>query len=95
MRVESHPDIAVGDELRIGLHVRGRAEPVEVNARVIRDDPERGCVLQFFELDGATQDYLNRMVDFLPILAVREGGDEAGVIVCEILEQHSAPPEAA
>ena len=24
MRVESHPDIAIGDELRIGLHVRGR-----------------------------------------------------------------------
>jgi c-di-GMP-binding flagellar brake protein YcgR len=94
MRVESHPDVAVGDELRIGLHVRGREEPVEVNARVVRDDADRGSVLQFFDLDERTQDYLNRMVRFLPILAVREGNED-GVVVCEILEQHSEPPTAA
>ncbi len=95
MRVDSHPDLTIEDELRIGLHVRGRDEPVIVNARVIRDDPRRGAVLQFFDLDQDTQTYLTQMIRFLPILARREGGDDDGIIVCEILDQHAPPPAAA
>lgn len=87
MRVEAHPDLAVDDELEIGLHVRGRDIPVVVNARVVRDDGDDGIVLQFFDLDESSQEYLQRMEKFLPILACRDSeGEDSGVIVCEILQ---------
>jgi hypothetical protein len=90
MRIQPHPDVAVGDELRIALHVRAHEKPLTVNARVIRDDGERGLVLAFHDLDEAAEIYLRRMVNFLPILAVRdEAGTAAGVVVSEILEHHS------
>jgi hypothetical protein len=47
-------------------------------------------VLQFRELSPSAERYLRRMVDFLPILAVRaEGEAGSGVIVSEILERRS------
>jgi hypothetical protein len=95
MRIQPHPDVAVGDELRIALHVRAHEKPLTVNARVIRDDGERGLVLAFHDLDEAAEIYLRRMVNFLPILAVRdEAGTAAGVVVSEILEHHSEPHAA-
>jgi len=91
MRVDPNPAVAVGDELRIALHVRARRKPLVVCARVSRDDGEDGLVLRFGELSPAAEGYLRRMVGFLPILAVRTEGEEgAGVIVSEILERRSA-----
>jgi hypothetical protein len=90
MRVDPSPEVSVGDELRIALHVRAREKPVVVRARVSRDDGEDGLVLQFRELSPSAERYLRRMVDFLPILAVRaEGEAGSGVIVSEILERRS------
>lgn len=86
MRVEPHPDVSMDDEMKLGLHVRGREQPVVVQARVVRDDGDGGTVLQFFDLDEETRSYLERMVKFLPILAVREAGGDGGVIVCEIMD---------
>jgi hypothetical protein len=95
MRIQPHPDVAVGDELRIALHVRAGEKPLAVNARVIRDDAERGLVLAFHDLDAAAESFLGRMAQFLPILAVRdEAGTAAGVVVSEILDHHSEPQAA-
>jgi hypothetical protein len=93
MRVDRHPDVSVGDELQIALHVRAREAPLVVQARVTRDAGEQGLVLQFHDLSESSRSYLRRMVSFLPILAVREQGEEgAGIVVSEILEHRS--PEA-
>jgi hypothetical protein len=90
MRVDRHPEVSMDDELRIALHVRAREEPLVVQARVTRDDGERGLVLQFCDLPQSSQDYLRRMVNFLPILAVREEGEEGtGIVISEILEHQS------
>jgi len=96
MRIDPHPDVSVGDELQIALHMRPREEPLVVRARVTRDDGEKGLVLQFCDLSESSQTDLRRMVNFLPILAVREQGEEgAAVIISEILERRSgeARPE--
>ena len=72
-----------------------RFKPLAVNARVIRDDGERGLVLAFHDLDASAESYLHRLAAFLPILAVRdEAGTAAGVVVSEILEHHSEPQVA-
>jgi hypothetical protein len=95
MRIQPHPEVAVGDDLRIALHVRAGEKPLAVNARVIRDDGERGLVLAFHDLDAAAEAYLRRLAAFLPILAVRDdAGTAAGVVVSEILEHHSEPHAA-
>jgi hypothetical protein len=95
MRVDPHPDVSVGDELRLALHVRAREEPLVVRARVTHDDAERGLVLQFCDLSQSSRAYLRRMVNFLPVLAVREeGGEGSGIIVSEILE-HQATEAAS
>ena len=90
MRVESHELIEVGDELRLALHVRARAEPLVLQARVERDDGEEGMMLGFYGLTDAAENYLRKMVTFLPILAARGGDEGSGVIVSEILERLDA-----
>ena len=91
MRVDPNPEVSLGDELRIALHVRAREKPLVVRAQVSRDDGANGLVLQFHELSPSTEGYLRRMVNFLPILSVRAEGEEgSGVIVSEILERRSA-----
>jgi hypothetical protein len=90
-RFDTHPDVSVGDELQIALHVRARERPLVVRARVERDDGEQGLVLQFCDLSQSSRGYLRRMVNFLPILAIREEGNEgSGVIISEILEHRAA-----
>lgn len=94
MRTDPHPDVSVGDELRIALHVRPGQDPLVVKARVERDDGEDGLVLQFIRLQESARHHLERMANFLPILAVRkDGGDGEEVVVSEILDRDD--PEAA
>jgi hypothetical protein len=96
MRVDPHPDVSVGDELQIALHVSAPEEPLVVRARVTRDDGEQGLVLRFYDLSESSQAYLRRMVDFLPILDVREEGKEGtGIIISEILGHRAAEARPA
>ena len=95
MRVESHELLEVGDDLRLALHVRARSEPLVVQARVDRDDGEDGLMLAFHGLTDAAENYLRKMVTFLPILAARGGDEGEGVIVSEILERTGASAVAA
>ncbi len=91
MRVQPHPGLGVGDELQLAIHVRAREEPLLVRSRVTRDDGTRGLVLQFVELSASAQRYLERMVSFLPILAVRARDGETGFILSQILEHVPGP----
>ncbi|MFQ5417085.1 MAG: PilZ domain-containing protein [Myxococcota bacterium] len=91
MRVESHPDLQIGDRLAIALHVQAGKMPLVVNAEVVRDDGERGVALQFRDLSANSRSYLARMVDGLPHIQTCGPNDEAvGLVVSEILEETDA-----
>ena len=90
MRIDPNDTLEVDDELRIALHVRARAEPLVLQARVDRDDGEEGMMLAFHSLTEQAETYLRKMVNFLPILAARGGDEGSGVIVSEILERGPA-----
>jgi hypothetical protein len=93
MRIDATGAIAVGDELRVALHVRARQDPLVLQARVERDDGENGIFLVFHSLSAPTREYLENMIKFLPILASRGNeGHGAGVIVTEVLEHRAAVP---
>jgi hypothetical protein len=91
MRVDPNPALSLGDEMQIAIHVRAREEPLVLTARVARDDGERGLVLQFCDLTDIERRYLDQMIGWLPILAMREDREEdLGVIVSEILEPQAS-----
>jgi len=85
MRVDPDPHLAMGDELVIAIHLRAREKPLMVQARVDRDDGDRGLLLRFHDLSDDAVDRLRRQVDILPILAVDRRREES-VFVSQILE---------
>jgi hypothetical protein len=90
MRVHPHPDVAVGDELRIGLHLGERDEPIVVKATVTRDDGAAGLVLRFAALAPEAAAEVSRILRELPRVAVGcddEGEGESRAVVSEILER--------
>jgi hypothetical protein len=90
MRVDPTSELEQGDRFRLAIHVRARREPLVVTARAMRDDGDDGLVLEFEELSAEATEYLQKMINFLPIMAAREDGGGVGVIVSEILEREMA-----
>ncbi len=62
LRVDKHPAMLVGAEIRLALPVGDDPEPVVVGARVVRDDGERGIALKFEWVDGGDESRLERLV---------------------------------
>ncbi len=94
MRVQPNETLVPGDEVKIAVHVRSRAEPLIVTARVTRDDGEAGLVLEYFDLSEGSEAYLRKMVNLLPIMGVKAeskgGGDgQPNLIVSEIIERRA------
>lgn len=83
MRVGPNPNLHVGEDLQLAVHLGDRELPLVVRARVHRDDGERGVVLRFHDLAEEASRYLDETVDALPL--VDADGSE-GVLVTEILE---------
>ncbi len=91
MRVELEPDLRIGERLRLALHVEPGRPPLEVEGWVARDDGRLGLLVRFVGLDAGRADYLEQMLDRLPVLDTGHAPDDAeGVVVSEILERVSA-----
>ncbi|CAM9425705.1 unnamed protein product [Discosporangium mesarthrocarpum] len=88
MRIERHPDLHVGDRFTIALHGPTSADPIVVEAEVVRDDGVSGFGLVFDTLEGGTGDALEKMVACLPDVESLEDGEMAGLgaILSEIVE---------
>lgn len=95
MRVQPNETLVPGDEVKIAVHVRLRAEPLIVSARVTRDDGEAGLVLEYFDLSEKSEAYLRKMVNLLPIMGVKAedpdgDGSQPDLIVSEIIERRAS-----
>ena len=89
MRVAPNPALFVGQQLRVALYGSPGETPLVVDARVIRDDGERGLVLHFGTVPESAARYLEKLLDVLPIL---DGGRSPapGLVVSEILDADEA-----
>lgn len=88
MRVDaSSENLAVGDHLRLALHVQAHRAPLVVDARVERDDGARGMVLRFLGLDDDQGKALAETVDHLPPIEFDQAAEAEGreLVVSEIL----------
>ena len=93
MRVNPNDTLVPGDELLVAVYIRSRAEPLVVNARVTRDDGDAGLVLEFHDLSKASADYLQKMINVLPILGVKNisnPGNEGGLTISEIVARRAS-----
>ena len=90
MRVDAHPELQVGDRLRVGLHLRARQKPLVVEAVVARDDGPAGLGLAFEALPTEALRSLRDMIAVLPILSVLESEEGTGVGPTEILGRAEA-----
>jgi hypothetical protein len=87
LRVDPHPELQVGEKLRIALYDAGVPEPLVLESEVSREDGERGVVLQFGELRRASQRRLRTIVEALPAvedLRARHARPR-GVVLAEIV----------
>jgi len=78
----------VGATLRLALDGGSGAEPVLVDARVIRDDGENGVALHFDWIDPASRPRLHSLVGQLPVIQappVDPQQSGAGVVLMSVL----------
>jgi hypothetical protein len=90
MRVDPHPDLRVGTEVRLALHLGVCAEPLVVRARVDRDDGNDGLVLVFHDLDADARSEVERMLALLPVVEMPDSGEETGGLVVSQILGHDA-----
>jgi hypothetical protein len=86
MRVDSTPGLAVGDRLKIAVHIRPDGQPLVVSAEMTRDDGPDGMALRFVDLSPAACAYLAEMVVALPtIIEPNQSTEGSGVVVSEVV----------
>ncbi len=87
MRIERHPELALGDRFRLALHGPTLARPLTLDAAVVRDDAEQGLALAFIGVSRETAASLEKLVACLPDVESLEDGELAGLgtVLSEIL----------
>jgi hypothetical protein len=86
MRVDRAPNLDLGRELQIAIHVPGHDTPLVMEVTVDRDDGDRGMLLRFGDLSPTAAVYLRDMLGELPALAsTGETGDGSASMVSEIV----------
>ncbi len=88
MRIDPAPGLAMGDRLKVAVHIRPDGQPLVVSAEIARDDGPDGMALRFVELSPAARACLDEMVGALPnILESNHSKQGAGVVVSEVVER--------
>ena len=90
MRIEHHPDLAVGDHFEIALHGPTPGNPIRVLAEIVRDDGPGGFGVIFDHLDRESAAQLEKTVACLPDVESLEDGELGGLgaILSEIVSKN-------
>jgi hypothetical protein len=90
VRVEPHPELALGDRIRIALYEATSPAPILVEAVAVRDDGERGVVLRFRNLDADAQAAVARMAGAAPQIETSHDAARSSLVVAELCERQPA-----
>jgi hypothetical protein len=87
MRVESNPDLAIGDRLHLAIYGDPGEEPFLVWATVARDDGEKGVAITFDDLHPVVAGQLEKLVAALPAVEslYDDEAEAMGTVISEIL----------
>ena len=88
MRVEPHPCLGIGDQLKLAIYADGHDDAILVTARVARDDGERGLGIAFEELEPEAIERLEKFVSGLPAVETLsfEETEGLGTVISEMLQ---------
>jgi hypothetical protein len=84
MQVDPDPRLSTGMRLKLDLYGHGSIPPLRLDARVARDDGERGLYLEFENLWPGAPAILERLVKTLPLITP---GTRRGMVISEVVER--------
>ncbi len=83
MRIVGLPDIAVGSEVRIALHSNLGAEPIALEAAVLRDDGD-SVALQFRSVTPELREQIETLMDEKPCVENLQAGQAEQIVMSEL-----------
>jgi hypothetical protein len=89
MRVDPHPRLSLGDEVRLAIYATGDDEPFIIGASVIRDDGAAGLALRFEQMNNEAEDRLKELLESLPEIEPIGSPDGEPVVFSEVLDPES------
>ena len=84
VRIEPHPDLAVGDEFELAICSSSSPVAARARARVLRDDGSRGLALEFTGPDRAAQRALGEIMAESPAFERGGQGEQPGFVVAQV-----------
>jgi hypothetical protein len=83
MRIVGLPDIAVGSEVRVALHSNVGAEPIALEAVVLRDDGD-SMALQFRSITPELREQIDALMDEKPFVEALQAGQSERIVMSEV-----------
>jgi hypothetical protein len=83
MRVVGLPGIAVGSQVRVALHSNVGAEPVTVEAAVLRDDGD-SVALQFCSVTPELREQIEVLMEEKPVVDMLQADAVGGIVMSEV-----------
>jgi hypothetical protein len=83
MRVVGLPDIAIGSEVRVALHSNMGAEPIALEATVLRDDGD-SVALQFRSITPELREQIEALMDEKPSVEDLQGDQLEQIVMSEV-----------
>jgi hypothetical protein len=90
IRVEPHPDLTIGDRVRIAIYDAAGGETLVVEAEAVRDQGPHGVVLHFRNVSDEARGQIERIVAAAPQIESAGAAEGNGVVVAEMLAQQPA-----
>jgi Tfp pilus assembly protein PilZ len=87
IRVEPHPELALGDRVRIAIYDSASNASLIVNAEAVRDQGAQGVVLRFRDMTDAARLQIERILAAPPQIESAGASTGSGLVVAEMLEQ--------
>jgi len=83
MRIVGFPGIAVGSEVRVALHSNVGAEPVALEAAVLRDDGD-SVALRFLSVTPELREQIEALMDEKPSVEDLQSGQSERIVMSEL-----------
>jgi hypothetical protein len=90
LRVEPHPELALGDRVKLAIWDAACESSLVVEAEVARDDGPQGLLLRFAPLEGEAARELERILERAPQIETSASAPGRGLVVGELLPTPSA-----
>ena len=89
IRVEPHPELALGDRVRIAIYDSASNASLVVDAEAVRDQGAQGVVLRFERVTDDARRQIERILAAPPQIESAGAAAGSGVVVAEMLEQQT------